>query len=164
MTIRRILIATTILFAIALHSGASANNGVGKFEWDQSFSDFYVACLGEMISGDLSIVGKYHEFATPSGKYHLVDNWQYTWVLTGQATGRVWLARGASPWVVNAGPGQTSQYGESFVARPIGGDGPKLRFHYRFKATVNANDELVVLRDDLDGVLPEEFYECFGKH
>ncbi|MDH4055629.1 MAG: hypothetical protein OEV58_09655 [Gammaproteobacteria bacterium] len=160
---RKLIAASAILFAMTLHSGASANNGIDKYEWKNSFSDFYVACLGEMVSGDLSIVGKYHEFDTPSGKYHLVDNWQWTWVLTGQTTGRVWFARGASPWVLNVGPGETFQYGESFVAQPISGDGPKLRFHYNFKVTVNANGELVVLNNGLDGVPPEDFYECFGK-
>ena len=160
---RKLIVASAILFAIALHSGVSANNGIDKYEQEINFSDFYVACLGEMISGNASIAGKYHEFDTPSGKHHLVDNWQYTWVLTGQTTGRVWFARGASPYVLNVGPGETFQFGENFVAKLISGHGPKLRFHYRFKVTVNANGELVVLTDDLDGVPDEDLYECFGK-
>ena len=119
--------------------------------------------LGRDVRRDISIIGKYHEFDTPSGKHHLVDNWQFTWVISGQTTGRIWFARGASPYVLNIGPGQTVQYGESFVGKPISGDGPKLRFHYRFKVTVNANGELVVLNDGLDGVLPQDRYKCFGK-
>ena len=160
---RKLIAAAAILSAIALHSGASANNGIGKYEWNKGFSNRYVACLGETISAELDIVTKYHAFETPSGKYHVVDNWQYTWVITGQTTKRMWFARGASPFVLNIGPGQTMQYGENFVAKPISGDGPKLRFHYRFKVTVNASGDLVVLNDDLDGVLEEDLYECFGK-
>ena len=160
---RRFLLLAAACALVLSISPASSKNGIDKYEWEINFTDFYVACLGEMLSGDVSIVGKYHEFETPSGKYHLVDNWQYTWVLTGQTTGRVWFARGASPFVLNVGPGETFQYGESFVARPVSGDGPKLRFHYRFKVTVNANGELVVLNDGLDGVPSEDWYECFGK-
>ena len=161
MIIRRFLLLAAACALVLSVSPASSKNGIEKYESEVNFTDFYVACLGEMLSGDVSIVGKYHEFETPSGKYHLVDNWQYTWELTGQTTGRVWFARGASPFVINAGPGETFQYGESFVAKPVSGDGPKLRFHYRFKVTVNANGELVVFNDGLDGVPPENFYECF---
>jgi hypothetical protein len=159
---RFLLLAATCALVLSV-SPASSSNGVEKYEWGYNWSDFYVACLGEMLSGEVSLVGKYHEFETPSGKYHLIDNWQYTFVLTGQTTGRVWFARGATPYVINVGPGETFQYGESFVAQPISRSGPKLRFHYRFKVTVNADGELVVLIDGLDGVPPENWYECIGK-
>jgi hypothetical protein len=163
MTINRTVVGTIILSAIALASGASAKNGVETYKLDLGFSDFYVACLAEMISGEIEVSGRYHEFDTPSGKYHLVDHWNYLVTLTGQTSGRVWFARGVSPFVLNIGPGETFQYGEAFVARPVSGDGPKLRLNYRFKATVNANGELVVLNDGTDGVPPEDIYECLGK-
>ena len=164
MSITKSIAIAAIMSAMSVHpAAASAGSGIERIEFNKSFSNYYVNCLGETISGELSIVAKYHEFDTPSGKYHLVDNWQYTWLLTGEITGRAWFARGASPFVFNAGPGTTNQYGESFVAQPIAGDGPKLRFHYGFKVTVNANGELVVLNDGLDGVPYGDFYECFGK-
>ena len=163
MNLDRRSIAAAILFGMALHSGASANNGTDTYETSLSFSDFYVACLGEMVSADVSIDGLYHEFDTPSGKHHLIDHWKYTVELTGLTTGRKWFGRGGSPLVSNVGPGETLFFQDNWQVRPIFGDGPKIKVHVRFKVTVNANGELVVLNDDADGVPPEDLYQCFGK-
>jgi hypothetical protein len=160
---RRSIAAAAIVCAMALHSGASANNGIDTYETGFSFSGFYSACLGEMVSGDVSIVGLYHEFDTPSGKYHLIDHWRYTIELTGMTTGYKWFGGGFTPWVSNVGPGESFQFQDNWMVRPIYGDGPKVRVHIRVKVTVNANGELVVLHDDTDGLLPEDFYQCIGK-
>ncbi len=150
--------------AISLYSGASANNGATKYEFEGNSPDIYVTCLGEHISAHLMFTVVDHRFVTPSGKHHIMEHWQYIWEITGVLSGRTWFARGASTGTINVGPGETAQWGENFVAIPITGDGPKIRFHYRFKATVNANGELVVPIRDLAGIPPEDWYECIGKH
>jgi len=159
----KFLAIAVALSATLLVSSAAAKNGVEKYEFDIHVPAFYIACLGEHVEINVSVTGKYHEFDTSSGKYHLIDNWQYTWEFSGLLTERTWIGRGATPLVVNIGPGEASQWGESMVARPLTGDGPKFRYFYRFKATVNANGELVVLIDDLDGVDPGDYYQCIGK-
>jgi hypothetical protein len=164
MTLNRRLIAgAAILCAMALHSGASANNGTATYETGFSFNDFYVACLGEMLSGEVSIDGRYHEFDTPSGKYHLIDKWKYTFVLTGLTSGYKWFGSGVSPFVQNIGPGEAFQFQDNWLAKPVVGDGPKIRVHIRFKVTVNANGELVVVIDDAAEVPQEDWYRCLGK-
>lgn len=143
-------------------SAAQANNGIQKYEWN-IYNEHYVACLGEHVAFDINVIGSYHEFVTNSGMYHLVDHWQYTWEFTGLLSGRTWFAHGSSPLAVNVGPGETDQWGENFVAIPVTGDGPKFKLHYRFKATVNANGELVVLIDDTDGGPHLDTIRCIGK-
>lgn len=163
MILNRRLIAAAILCGMALHSGASANNGTDTYETSLNFPGFYVACLGEMVSGDVNIDGLYHEFDTPSGNHHLIDHWKYTVELTGLTTGRKWFGRGVSPFVANIGPGETSFFQDIWQVRPIFGDGPKIKVHIGFKVTVNANGELVVLKDDGGSVPQEDWYQCFGK-
>lgn len=146
-------------------SVAAANNGIQKYELNFQNST-YVACLGEHVAFDINVIGSYHEFETPSGKYHLVDQWQYTWKFTGLLSGRTWFANAAAPVTWNLGSGETYQMGENLVARPVTGDGPKFRLHYRFKTTVNANGELVVLIDDpdfLNGGNHLDLIQCIGK-
>jgi len=143
-------------------SAAAANNGIQKYELNIQ-NQHYVDCLGEDVAFDINVIGSYHEFVTASGKYHLVDHWQYTWEFTGLFSGRTWFAHGASPYSLNVGPGETFQWGENVVARPVTGDGPKFRLHFRFKSTVNANGELVVLIDDVDGGDHLDFIQCMGK-
>ena len=159
----RKLVALAASVSVTLFtSAAAANNGIQKYPLNIQ-GQHYVECLGEDVAFDINVIGSYHEFETKSGKYHLVDHWQYTWELTGDQTERTWFAHGASPFSLNVGPGETFQWGENFVARPVTGDGPKLRLHFRFKVTVNANGELVVLIDDVDGGEHLDFIQCIGK-
>lgn len=160
---RRLIAVAAMLSALVLHSGASASNGIDTYETSVSYPDFYVACLGEMVRGEISLVGLYHEFDTPSGKYHLVDHWRYSVELTGLTTGNKWFGRGFSPWVLNIGPGQAFQAQDNWRVRPVSGDGPNIRVHLRIKMTVNANGELVVSNDDFASAPQEDWYQCFGK-
>jgi len=147
-------------------SAAVANNGIQKYEWKKTIPGLYVACLNEIVAIDINIIESYHEFDTASGKHHLVDHWQYTWEFRSLSSDRTWFARGSSPFAQNIGPGETVQFGENIVAIPVTGDGPKLRLHYRFKMTVNANGELVALIDDVDllnGGDHLDFIQCIGK-
>jgi len=142
--------------------GAAANNGIQTGEFDVFQPDFYIACLGESVQFEGKTFARYHEFETPSGNYHLVDNWRYAWEFTGLLSGRTWFARGVSPFTLNIGPGATQQWAEVIVAKPVTGDGPKFILQVNFKATVNANGELVVFFNTLNDVDPEDFYQCIG--
>ena len=165
MNVKRALMAVaSVMLAMTLYSGAYANNGVEKEEFTFTWSDYYVACLDELVTSHVMVTLKSREFDTPSGIYHKVENWQYTWVITGQSSGNVWIGHGAAPYTeLWYGPGGTLQFGENFVAIPVSGDGPKIREHYRFKATRNANGVRVVLIRDNLGVPPEDWWECFGE-
>jgi hypothetical protein len=163
---RKFLAFAASVSAMLFVSASAAANGIQKYEWTNFIPELYVACLGESVAIDISIIESYHEFATPSGKYHLVDHWQYTWEFRSLTSDRTWFAQGTSPFSQNIGPGQTLQFGENFVAKPVTGDGPKFRLHYRVKVTVNANGELVVFMDETDFLGEDnhlEFIQCIGK-
>jgi hypothetical protein len=163
---RKLVALAAGVSATLFFSAAAANNGIQKYEWKKSIPELYVACLNDIVAIDINIVGSYHEFDTASGKHHLVDQWQYTWEFRSLSSDRTWFAHGATPFSQNIGPGQTLQFGENFVARPITGDGPKFKLHYRVKVTQNANGELVVLMDDVDflnGGNHLDFIQCIGK-
>ena len=149
--------------AMFCFSGAAANNGIQTYQSDIDPAEFYIACLGESVRLEGTIFGRYQEFETPSGNWHLVDNWRYAFEFTGLITGRKWFARGVSPFTQNIGPGGTQQWAENIVAKPVAGDGPMFKIHVNNKVTVNANGELVVFFNTLDGVAPEDWYQCMGK-
>ena len=140
-----------------------ANNGVQFYESYNVIDPpgVYVDCLGENIAGVEHIRGAYHEVFTPSGIYHLLDNWKFSGELTGLVTGRTWVAKGVSPFQANVGPGQAAQWLSKIVYKPLSGDGPIFFYENEFKVTVNANGELVVDRPFNTNV--EELFRCAGK-
>ena len=127
-------------------SSAFAGNGIQFSEFDFYDGRFYVACLGEEVDVHQYVTSAYHEFDTPSGTYHLIDNWRITLMWTGVTTGRTWVGRNVSPYQLNIGPGMTEQFIYKGVQKPLGGDGPMFFYGTEFKVTVTANGEQVVER------------------
>jgi len=162
MIARRFVVSLVLIVSsISPFSSAVANNGITKYEDVITFED-YSTCLGENISGLASVTGIVHNFDTPSGTFHYTEDWYFTIVITGGSSANTWLARGASPYVENAGQGSANlQFTENWVAIPLSGDGPKLRVNYIFKLTVDANGKLVVFIDQSEGVDP---IVCIGQH
>ena len=144
-------------------SMAWGNNGVQYYEYDEVIDNpgVYVPCLGENLIGVWHITGTYHEVLTPSGTYHLIDNWKSWGEFTGLLTGRTWVGKLVSPFQWNAGPGETNQWVSKAVMKPLTGDGPIFKFENEFKITVTANGDLVVDRPFNPNL--EELYRCVGK-
>jgi len=60
-------------------SGAHAKDPVGNevlpFEYDNP--QVYIHCVGEIVNGHVVGETRYHEFETPSGVFHIVDQWSF---------------------------------------------------------------------------------------
>ena len=148
-------VASTALMSVP---SANAANGIQFGEFDVSGS-VYVDCLGEFIDFEEHIDIAYHEFVTPSGNYHLVDNWTFTITATGASTGRMWAGILKSPGQINAGHAEVAQFSIQGVIRSITKHAPSFFWGLTFKTTVNANGELVVERGSFD-----TFVRCNGKN
>jgi len=160
---QRVLFAVLSFFGAIGASSASASNGIQHYEDGDVIPAFYIACLGETVKYEYRIYGSFHIFETPSGNFHLLDNWKFTVMMTGNDSGRTWYGGGPSPYQQNIGPGETLQYTANYKAKPLTGDGPTLKFRETFKLTVNAEGELVVEMYNLDGVDLSEVWQCNDK-
>jgi hypothetical protein len=153
------IFAGTAVVSAALLSMAPADaaNGI-QFDGFDVEGTVYVDCLGENIDFKEHIDIAFHEFVTPSGNYHLVDNWTFTITATGAATGRTWAGVLKSPGQVNAGPGEVAQFSIRGVLRSLDKHEPGFFWGLTFKTTMNANGELVVERGSFD-----TFVRCNGE-
>lgn len=141
-------IASAALGCLALSAGSAAwaNNGI-QFSETSASGEIYIECLGEYIAFEEHIDMAFHQFVTPSGTYHMVDKWTFALTATGMTTGREWAGVLQSPTQLNGGPGEVLQYAIRGVIRGITKGAPNFAWTGSFKSTVNANGELVVLRD-----------------
>ena len=155
------------LFAVAaltlVASGAFAKDPVGNevfsFEFDNP--PVYIDCLGEIVNGHVVGETRYHEFTTPSGNFHVVDQWRFNVYHVGTISGRVWISRAVSPFSMNVTleKGGVQQWVTKGMFVPVGETAPAYVYMDSFKITVNANGDLVVLHEeDLTG----EGYRCLG--
>ena len=124
---------------------AMANNGMQTIEYDLNIpapDTVFVDCLNEYITGVTSITARVHEFETPSGIVHILDNWSFTTVFAGQSTGRAWTNRGVSPYHQNIlKNGETLGYTDNSLARPVD-EGPMWRANTNFKLRFDADGDL----------------------
>ncbi len=155
------------LFAVAalmlVASGAFARDPVGNevlpFEFDNP--PWYNDCVGEIVTRHVVGETRYHEFVTPSGTFHLVDNWRFKVYQTGTISGRVWVGHAVSPFQMNTRveKGQVVQWVSNIKFIPLDEKAPAYFYQDDFKITVNANGELVVLHEeDLVGAN----FRCLG--
>ena len=159
----RLLAIAMLVIAAFSFSTVQANNGVEIFEYEDVVEGLYLDCVGETLTKQLFVRGKFHAFVTPAGKFHFIENWTYTTIFTGETTGRIWTGHGAGPTVFNLGPGETLQLRERGVQKPLTGDGPKFKYSMYLMWTSNANGDFVVYQDMLN-VPFEDVAECIGKY
>lgn len=145
MKIRRLLTIFTGCMALLTTSAATAGNGM-QFSEDHFSGTLYIDCLGEQIDYEEHIQIWSHVFQTPSGTYHLVDNWKFYLTATGTISGRQWFGSLASPFQYNASAVEVFQYAIRGVIRGVSKDAPNFRWAGYYKSTVNANGDLVVER------------------
>lgn len=124
---------------------ATAGNGIQFGEQTQA-GEIYIDCLGEMIAYEEVIRTQFHEFTTPYGTYHVIDSWKFYLTATGMTSGRQWY--GILPWPFqgNIASGQVFQYVVRGMIRGVTPDTPNFSWTGDYKATINANGDLVVER------------------
>lgn len=145
--------AATLLCSLQATAGPpeeKSSNGIQFYEFD-FFETVYIECLGEYVDVEEHISAASHAFTTPSGNFHVVDNWKFSAMWTGVSTGRIWIGQLTSPYQGNVGPGYVEQWSVKGVQKPITEGAPKFFYAGSFKTTVNANGELVVLNDASSG-------------
>lgn len=159
LTSRLGIFAAAAIAAAALLSvpPAVASNGI-QFSEDDAEGIVYVECLGEDIEYKEHIDIAFHDFETPSGTYHMVDNWRFTLTATGVNTGRRWAGVLTAPAQLNDAPADVFQVSIQGVMRSLDRGEPGFFWGLTFKTTVNANGELVVERGSFD-----TFARCVGR-
>jgi hypothetical protein len=156
-----------LLLGIAIASlvtgGAFAKGPVGTvivpFEFDNA--PFYVPCLGDFVDGQGFGEARYHEFETPSGTIHVLDQWSFTIYNVGVSSGTIWVGHAVSPfqWNMKLDKGGVQQWASRARFVPLEGSAPAYIGQDTFKVTFNANGELVVLHEETpDG----EDMHCVG--
>lgn len=145
--------------ATLLMTSVSANNGIQYDEFDFVGTAAYVGCLGDTVTPQGHIRVAFHEFETPSGTIHVIENWSVTLLWIG-ASGDTWVGRVKSPFQLNIGPAVTNQWVYQGIQKPLTGDGPRFFFKDSFKLTITANGDFVVLREIED---INDKIRCFGK-
>jgi len=153
-----------IAVAAFVAGGAFAKGPIGTVVYTWEIADeppFYVPCLGEFVAFYAFGEGRYHEFETPSGTIHILDNWTFNSYRYGMTSGTVWYGYQVSPFQLNARleKGEVQQWVSKGRFVPLEGNAPAFIGQDTFKITINANGELVVMRDETpDG----EDMRCVG--
>jgi len=161
---RKLIGSLSAIVALTLvASGVFAKDPVGNevlpFEFDNP--PVYNDCVGEIVNGHVVGETRYHEFTTPSGTFHIVDQWRFKVYQTGTISGRVWVGYAVSPFQMNTRveKGQVEQWVSNIKFIPLDEKAPAYFYNDDFKITVNANGELVVLHEeDLVGAN----FRCLG--
>ena len=161
---RKLIGSLSAIVALTLvASGVFAKDPVGNevlpFEFDNP--PVYNDCVGEIVNGHVVGETRYHEFTTPSGTFHIVDQWRFKVYQTGTISGQVWVGSGVSPFEMNTKleKGEVQQWVSNIKFVPVGEKAPAYFYEDDFKITVNANGKLVVLHEeDLVGAN----FRCLG--
>jgi len=136
-------------------AGASLDGATEDWERRQIFNDhtFFVSCLNENIRAYGYVSYQVHEVATPSGGYDFKLQYEPQrpkdppFVIEGLTSGKVFYYSFGRPINISfhsaAGENQTVVINEKYVAS----DGSTLLGPSRYHYTVNANGELVDLKD-----------------
>jgi len=162
---RKLIISMCTAAALTLvASGAFAKGPIGtqvlEFEFDNG--QMYIDCIGEVVTRYVYVETRTHEFETPSGTYHFMDNWHFTAYHVGTISGRVWVGEAVSPYHLNARleKGVVEQWVTNGNFVEVGEHAPAYSYSAAFKVTVNANGEVVVLHEDEDPLGAN--FKCLG--
>lgn len=101
---KRALLTVAALALVASEAFARDPKGIDFIEFAEHVASpgYCVPCLRENISGTRVFATRYHEFETPSGTFHLVDNWKITAYFSGLLTGPSWVGHGFRPLQPNS--------------------------------------------------------------
>lgn len=158
---RKNLIAAAAVAAMAAMAAGVALAGeppaMQVYESEFSLENVYVPCLGEVFTAHEHVTARSHQFRTVSGTYHLVDNIRLELTLEGPSG--TYFGVALVPLVRNSrvGQGAVEQMLTRAALKPIDHDGTVLLAQTEFKMTVNANGDLVVLRDTIG---TEDWVRC----
>ena len=140
-----LFLGLTVALSISV---AFADNRTTVFEYD--FTGLMLTpCLGENVVTHFYVSARGHEFTTPSGTYHMIDNWKFLMEGVGEGTGREWLGKGESPGgdVVHR-TGEKYFFTQKGIMVPVSvpglEDGPKFRFNQLYQARWDADGNLVM--------------------
>jgi len=164
----RILVSLLLaLMAALFFSAASADNRTTVSEFDYRFSTPETPCLDEGVNFHIYVTARGHEFTTPSGNYHMIDNWEFLLEGVGESTNREWVGKGVSKggYAVHK-TGEKFFYSEAAIFMPISvpgiEDGPKFRFNHLYQARWDADGNLVM--EIVKGWEPDSGIHCLGKN
>ena len=145
-------VAALVLVTSQAFAGDSKGIDVIQFTDDVPSPGYYVDCVGENIFGTRVIESRYLEFETPSGTFHVVDNWKIAVYFSGLLTGRSWAGHGVSPFQLNSKleKGQILQWVARVTMMPLDDESPVWVYQNEFKLTVNAKGDLIVFNDEDD--------------
>ena len=155
-----VLLGLTVALVMSV---AFAANRTTVSEFDFPFL-MPAPCLGENVLAHAYVTARGHEFTTPSGTYHMIDNWKFLLVGVGESTGREWIGKGLSPSgdVIHK-TGEKYFFTQNGFMNPVSvpglEDGPKFRFNQLYQARWDADGNLVM--EMLKGTDPN--VRCLGK-
>jgi len=142
----------------AAHAHADASHSIQTYELSDT-GQRYVECLGQVVTFNTFIEGRFHEFETKGGTWHLLDNWFFV-QYASDPLGRQWVGKGKGPYQENAKltKGDVWQFTARTVLKPLTEDTPTFLFENHMKMTIDANGELRVFHDESPTI-----YRCLPK-
>jgi hypothetical protein len=149
----------SFLFGAAFCATTLASNSPTTITFEEP-RRFFVSCLAEYMSGTIYVTARRQVVATPSGNFHMLDNWFYTLVVTGESTGRSWISRRA----VSPGSYSSSDHGDTFwftdMAHMIPVDeGPTWVFNTSLRVRFDENGNVI---SESEKFATDEFIRCLG--
>ena len=136
--------------------------GIQTYSFPIDIGSYYFSCLGDVVSISGTIHVRFHQLETKSGVVHILDNWRYEYVATGQS-GREWFSIGGyKPGQSNIvmEKGRVEQWRFSLPFRPLTEDTPGFILHNHQRVTVNANGEITASVDPHNVI--DDIVKCVG--
>jgi hypothetical protein len=139
--LKRVVVSIMAVSTILIWSNASAGNPFETEEFEDS-GFFYIDCLNEWVTLDHRGSLRWREFETPSGNFHFLEtaSWEGEWF--GNSSSQTWYTRGVYHVGEHMGPNEIIEWTVNMIAKPVSGDGPKLKMYTVFKFIVDANGEI----------------------
>ena len=155
----------TTLFFVGI-AGAGPSNGIQHTDWEFQLygGPLYIPCVGESVTGTVHVTTRSHSFDTPSGNFHLIESFYGTVSMYSVDSDNTWIGHFSIPINSNVQikAGETFKWvsRENYV--PDEGSGRHFFYEPAWIFSVNANGELNVAREEIDGIGFDDF-RCVGK-